>query len=186
MSDPYESRKKARRDSNVRPLLVIVLLVSLFFLMGLVIPHGCPIGHGSGQGITKARQQASAIHTALIQYRTDYGKWPLAEQTVEQWETAADEEVYDRLIAVLAVEGESEWIGKINPRRTVYLEAAFNDDGLVVDPWGNRYRVMIDSDFDGEIPAPDGTVMTAAVLVWSLGPNGKDEAGAGDDLATWH
>ena len=59
-------------------------------------------------------------------------------------------------------------------------------DGLVVDPWGNRFRVMIDSDFDGAIPAPDGTVMQTAVLVWSLGPNGKDEGGAGDDLATWH
>ena len=103
-----------------------------------------------------------------------------------QWQTAADEEVYDRLIAVLAVKGESEWIGKINPRRIPYLEASFNDDGLVVDPWGNRFRVMIDSDFDGAIPAPDGTVMQTAVLVWSLGPNGKDEGGAGDDLATWH
>ena len=48
-------------------------------------------------------------------------------------------------------------------------------NGNVVDPWGREYRFRCH-----DLPA--GAV---GIAVWSTGPNGRDEQGAGDDLASW-
>ena len=173
-----DGNRKRRWLGTWVPVLVLVTF-SAMLVLGLVASYST---HGCGPG---PRQAVRSIQVALKQYRSDYGKWPLAVQAVEQWEKPAEEGVYDKIMAALGVEGEDAWIDAINPRRVVYLEANFNDDGLVLDPWGNRFRVLLDSDFDSKVPVPDGTVMTASVLVWSVGPNGMDEGGAGDDLISW-
>ena len=117
MSDTYEEKRNTNRHSNLRSFIGLVLFF-LFLGWSLALsPSGCST-FPDFQIEKSARQGASGIKTALEQYRTDYGKWPLAAQVEGQWQTAADEEVYDRLIAVLAVKGESEWIGKIRKSRT--------------------------------------------------------------------
>lgn len=56
--------------------------------------------------------------------------------------------------------------------KTPIIEATaheFNTVGEFVDPWGNPYRIEV----------------SPSVAVYSLGPNGKDEQGKGDDIKSW-
>jgi prepilin-type N-terminal cleavage/methylation domain-containing protein len=80
------------------------------------------------------------------------------------------------------------------------------------DPWGNRFGIALDTNYDNlvkfiGIPRVNGTSdvidndgngvkdgadpneaymdLPGTVFVWSFGPNGINEWGAGDDVATW-
>ncbi len=48
----------------------------------------------------------------------------------------------------------------------------------LMDPWGNEL---------GYLPAEkdEGDTTRQVVLVWSFGPNGRDETGRGDDIKSW-
>ena len=68
------------------------------------------------------------------------------------------------------------------------------------DPWGNRYVILINTDFSDQIPNPaDGTkTLSAKAVIYSFGPNGKDDSGrniqvdvgspdkADDDICSWN
>jgi len=56
-----------------------------------------------------------------------------------------------------------------------------------IDPWGDKYRVAFDTDYDGQITVPDrdGDMVDhrMGVAAWSAGPDGED--GTKDDVSTW-
>ena len=68
------------------------------------------------------------------------------------------------------------------------------------DPWGNRYVILINTDFSDQIPNPaDGTkTLSAKAVVYSFGPNGRDDDGkniqvdvgspakTADDICSWN
>ncbi len=91
--------------------------------------------------------------------------------------------------------------------------AEINNDSLdrygLLDPYGrallrrdpginagevikHRLQIRLDDDYDGYVEAPDGTKVRASVLVWSRGPDGKDDAEKGgrrypdDDRLSWN
>ena len=78
-----------------------VILFVLVVIAGMLMPsYICwnpvnPVGYARQE----ARQEARAIKTALEQYRTDYGKWPLKVQSDRQWEKPASEKLYDQIFA---------------------------------------------------------------------------------------
>jgi len=120
---------------------------------------------------------------------------------------------YDAMIAELTDPGNSGLSARnINKRKKVFLDpksnydpsAAYNSaDNLPLlwrDPWGNRYRVFINTNDNIGIPNPAAPTRTLAVkaAVVSLGPNGTwDDAknidfpdegspsGDADDIASW-
>ena len=67
---------------------------------------------------------------------------------------------------------------------------ALNRDGSgeLFDPWGNHYRVIMDTNRDDQITPPAWTGLKEpikqSVIVWSPGPDGKDET-ADDNIASW-
>ncbi len=89
--------------------------------------------------------------------------------------------------------------------------AEINNDSLdrygLLDPYGrallrrnpgisaeevirHRLQIRLDDNYDGYVEAPDGTKVRASVLVWSRGPDGKDDAEKGgrypdDDRLSW-
>ena len=129
------------------------------------------------------RQQAHAILMALGQYRSTYNRWPTVIESLEPEVFVRDE--YDRMAATLCAHLSAPFIDRLNPKRLVFLEAVMENDQRLVDPWGQVYRILIDHDDDEQVTAPGGTMIHASVLVWSVGPNGKDEGGVGDDIASW-
>ena len=64
------------------------------------------------------------------------------------------------------------------------------------DPWGNRYVILINTDFSDQIKHPANTSKTLAAkaIIYSWGPNGKSDDGANelyggdqgtDDVTSW-
>lgn len=68
------------------------------------------------------------------------------------------------------------------------------------DPWGNRYVILINTDFSDQIPNPADTskVLSTKAVVYSFGPNGRDDDGRNiqvnvgspkkteDDICSWN
>ena len=65
-----------------------------------------------------------------------------------------------------------------------------SDDGggELFDPYGNPFRVVMDTDYDNRIlsPAfdPGAKYINQSVIVWSAGPDG-DDATVEDNVMTW-
>ena len=96
----------------------------------------------------------------------------------------------------------------INKRRIKFLDSKSNYDptasiatniankSLWRDPWGNRYVILINTNFTGVIENPaTGDGLAANAVVYSWGPNGKGNggknaadgtgSGADDDIVSW-
>ena len=96
----------------------------------------------------------------------------------------------------------------INIRRKVFLDAQTgydpskgttdNANYLWRDPWGNRYVLLINTNFTNRIPDPaDNTkYLAGSVAIYSFGPNGTDDNGKNteygddkdqdyDDIVSW-
>jgi type II secretory pathway pseudopilin PulG len=52
------------------------------------------------------------------------------------------------------------------------------------DPWGRVYRVWIDANGDGRVELSHA-IVRESVAVWSVGRNGLNEMGRGDDIPSW-
>ena len=120
---------------------------------------------------------------------------------------------YDAMIAELTDPGNSGLSSRnVNKRKKVFLDpkssydpsAAYNSADnakqLWLDPWGNRYRIFINSEGNVGIPNPavNSKKLAVKAAVVSLGPNGvwddaknidfPDEGsptGDADDIASW-
>ena len=69
----------------------------------------------------------------------------------------------------------------LNPKRISYMDFHQNATEYV-DPWGRKYRVLFDTDYDGDVNTPDGD-LRMSVAAWSAGEDGVD--GTEDDVRTW-
>lgn len=118
-------------------------------------------------------------------YTVDYGKAPPVPPLVAG---AADTEVKiaDIFQVVTGVAKGPNADNVLNPRRTKYVEIdpRYVKDDQILDAWGHPVHVMLDADVDGVIVLGDQKIMKSVIL-WSNGPNGLDEKGAGDDVVSW-
>lgn len=96
----------------------------------------------------------------------------------------------------------------INQRRIKFLEPktkyqpgqalADNEKELWLDPWGNQYVILINTDFTDTIPNPadDTKNLSGKAVMYSLGPNGIDNSSRNvltgsatktdDDVTSWN
>lgn len=127
----------------------------------------------------------------------------------------AEQNAYDSFIAELSVPQKIDSLKlNINKRKMKFLDpnpkfdpAADYDDAknlpyLWRDPWGNRYIILINTDFKDGIPhpaAPSSKVLSGKAVIYSCGPNGTDNSAKNilynvgskldatcDDIASWH
>ncbi len=108
--------------------------------------------------------------------------------------------------------GSFEITPNINKRRKQFLDpktkfdpaagynTADNKKQLWRDPWGNRYVILINTNFSDEIqnPAATSKKLSAKAVIYSLGPNGIDNDGKNvlvdvgnpaktdDDVCSWN
>lgn len=126
---------------------------------------------------------------------------------------AAAQDAYDSFIAELSVPQKIDADNlNVNKRKIKFLDpnpkfdpAADYDDAknlpyLWRDPWGNRYIILINTNFTDGIPNPadDSKVLSSKAVVYSCGPNGEDNKARNilydvgsptstcDDIASWH
>ena len=124
-----------------------------------------------------AKNNAMQLAIATKQFHAEYGHLPLSSAN-DSADLSPENGV---LLDVLRARDEQE-----NPRGIVFFESRedrFRGSALV-DPWGQPYRIVLDTNGDGQINVGNKMLRTP-VAVWSIGKNGRDEAGAGDDIPSW-
>ena len=193
-------------------LLIVVGIIAV--LAGLVLP--AVIGGIRQGKITQAKSDLSAIMMALKGVEGTYGKMVKSPYTFGSSGTTValqsstilvlgdngisnSEDAYDAFIAELSVPGNTGLSYRnINARRIKFLEprasfdptaaytAAANIPQLWRDPWGNRYRILINVTGADELRLPvSGTVrkqFAAHAIGYSFGPNGTDDSGCNANL----
>ena len=73
-----------------------------------------------------------------------------------------------------------------NKREIQFLEPPdkFMDNGYI-DPWGTRFIILLDYDFNGEVDL-DGTPLKGSrAFAYSCGADGVDDNGGNDDVCSW-
>ena len=137
-------------------LLVVIAIIGI--LMGL-ITAGAQAARRRG-ALTKAKAAIASLETAIAMYAGDLGEYPSSGNA--------------NLVNALQEDpGDADWAGP-------YLE--FKQDELkggdVLDPWGRPYIYV---SANGGSP----THRPQSYDLFSYGPNGEDDGGAGDDIVNW-
>jgi type II secretory pathway pseudopilin PulG len=122
---------------------------------------------------TRARSDVAQIVAAWKAYYSDYKHFPdVGGPTIT--------EMGEEALEILRGEADND----SNPRRTEYMDFHLNTDEFL-DPWKNRYRVVLDSaPYDGRVDIPGhGSGLKFSAVSWSTGPDG--ESGTADDVCSW-
>lgn len=165
-------------------LIAFVGLGIVGILAAIAIPTGKVV-------LQKARAvQAKAVLTNLLigvkGYDIEYNHFPVSDG-----ESAPLQVHDDWLEALLGNEL------KLNPRKVRFLEIQTAKPGtgglapagsghVVLDPWGNPYVMLMDTNGDGKINNPEkpGSTLPQSVIGWSAGPDG-DYTTWEDNIVSW-
>jgi len=137
-------------------LLVVIAILGI--LMSLVTA-GAQTARRRG-AVTKAKTTVSALETAIAMYHGDMGDYPSSGN--ENLASALQDDP-----------GDVDWDGP-------YMEFKQDElkDGRLLDPWGRPYEYV---SVNGGSPQH----RQRSYDLFSLGPNGADDSGAGDDVVNW-
>ncbi|MBL9155975.1 MAG: hypothetical protein JNJ70_00790 [Verrucomicrobiales bacterium] len=147
---------------------------------------------------TYASMAAGQLKLAISAYHAEYGEFPLVDP--------ANDISFDSghaLMDILLGSDTQKEPGGRNPRGIAFYtdkaakpmdEGRFrrgitldeNGGGELWDPWGNHYRVRLDTNGDGKVENPEapGTQLPESILIWSAGPDGDFETWA-DNVKSW-
>lgn len=190
-----------RRYFSLVELLTVIAVIAI--LAGILIPAVQSV-RAKGKE-TQAKSQASAIALAIKNYEGQYGLLPVVGSN-----SPLNDDEYDVLMMFLTKVDTSNapiTIGsdncdkdKGNIRSVTFLDApnGFTDTinntdgeeaGSFRDPWGLRFKVLMDSDYDNEVTLGSDT-LHGKVFVYSCGPDKSDNSGATkkegeDDVCSW-
>ena len=137
-------------------LLVVIAILGILISL---VTAGAQTARRRGT-ITKGKATIAALETAIAMYHGDLGAYPPTGNA--------------GLVSALSVDPDDlDWMGP-------YME--FKQDELdadeLVDPWGHAYVYV---SVNGGSPRH----RQRSYDLYSLGPNGDDEDGVGDDIVNW-
>lgn len=132
------NRLKSKASFTLIEIMVVLLILAI--LAGLTYP--VIIAARSHARKKQAEAEIVMIQEALKKYLSVYRKWPAVKATTEDSVFTNDN---NEIIQPLIDPDE-------NPRNRIFLSIqtnAIDEHGNMVDPWGNPYRICIDTDYDG-------------------------------------
>lgn len=200
-------KKISKRFFSLIELLVVIVIISI--LMGILLPVVNSVRTNAKKA--RAKSECNAILTAVKQYEAIYGYLP-----VSGWYDPTDLTKYRLFMEMLTCYDGPDSDSNIydsnnlgNPRKIRFLDVpgsygTSTDDrgdlpsgaeapgkaGDYVDPWGGRYMIYIDTDYDGVVSV-NGSNLNGTVFVYSLGPDGKHDTGSSghsknkDNVCSW-
>jgi type II secretory pathway pseudopilin PulG len=189
-----EKTKKFRVSLFYGAILLVVIGIISFLLFSLVITKA---------RVSQAKHTAIQLEQAITTYFTEYSRYPVHSSV--DWQNsdhmlASDDELMAPLVPDLPTSAPG-----MSPRQIQFFSARAaketasgkfhngirtHPDGRkeLLDPWGNHYRVILDTDRDDSVSPPAWSKFTTpiaqSVLIWSPGPDGKDET-ADDNVTSW-
>ena len=182
-------QNKQNRGFTLIELLVVVAIIGI--LIGLLFPavKAAIEGGRRAQALTACK----SIETAVKAYYNDNGKYPLQSSQSDDWTykkttSPGTSGTYVALINVLRGIDRTN-----NPRGIPYLDVPDKslDNGAFLDPWGGEYQVRADYSGDNRLTLLGKTFNGVTVVVWSRGPDGKENTSTwthtdnSDNVGTW-
>ena len=144
---------------NAFTLVELLVVIAILGILISLITAGAQSARRRG-AVTKAKTTIAALETAIAEYDGDMGVYPKSG--------------VDNLVKALQEDpGDVDWGGPYMEFKQDELE-----DGNLLDPWGKPYVYV--SVNDG---APQHRAHSFDLS--SLGPNGTDDGGTGDDIYNW-
>lgn len=143
----------------------------------------------------QVRQDFFRILDAAEQYYQDYQQWPTEYSGVfgdyRYGQSLSNAEVINIL---RAIDGPGNQDHAQNTAQTVYLEASsaeqgtsgLTDTGAYIDPWGNPYQIVVDTDLNNTCYINRSTYppqIGYGILIWSYGLDGISDTR--DDICSW-
>ncbi len=166
------SRLASRQAFSLMELLVTVSILAL--LLGLIVPVFSRMRDNAR--IASDKVTAKNLETAFRAYLDYYKEWPAGA-------IGSESKIEGSLYKSLTGDNPDsivfyEFSNTNSPSRAV---DAFWDPG---EPDNERvFRAKFDK-YDSKISL-GGATIRRPVIVWSVGPNGKNDQGSGDDITSW-
>lgn len=186
-----------KKNKNAFTLIELMVVIAIVAILAAIMASAV-VGAMARADKTTAQNMVYSIQSAVENYKTEYGDWP-REAAVMRGQSmgggdvilVADTEL-KALFAILgsydvekgeSIEGLGDRAVKTlldlrNGRRVNFITLDGDDysTALPLDPWGNKYYVALDTDYDGLIEVDyDGSnrVIRAGCFVMSCGADGQ-------------
>ena len=145
-----------RRAFTLVELLVVIAILGILISL---VTAGAQAARRRG-AITKAKTTVASLETAISMYLSDMGAYPATGNATMT--SALQDDPHN-----------PNWDGP-------YMEFKQDElkDGELVDPWGNPYAYV---SVNGGSPEH----RPRSYDLYSLGPNGTNDSGGGDDIINW-
>lgn len=180
---------KAAQGFTLIEILVVIAILGI--LMGMLIPAAGTIMKKAKA--SSARGDAAVVQTALMQYRSEYNRWPeFAKGKGKQHLT--DNEFLKTMMPDPEGKPPAENLKRVRfiegGKGVVGPEKAGGEDKYL-DPWGHPFQYLVNESpketmglggFKHDYSGPDE--IRAKVLVWSAGEDG-DYTTWKDNVASW-
>ena len=140
-------------------LVELLVVIAILGILISLVTAGAQAARRRG-AVTKAKTTIAALETAIAMYEADMGEYP---ETGNETLTSALQDDPD----------DVDWGGPYMEFKEEELKG-----GELVDPWGNPYEYV---SVNGGAPKH----RERSYDLSSLGPNGADDSGTGDDLYNW-
>jgi prepilin-type N-terminal cleavage/methylation domain-containing protein len=202
---------KTRRYNAFTLIELLTVIAIVGVLAAILIPVA---GKVRGRAlVVEATADCRSIATAFKLYYATYGQWPTTNGKLfgsndpdrSDWgkdvENSDGEIVWNFITDMFKGGVGNDADGRArNPQRVEFApfpKEKINDNGDIIDPWGNPYKFKLDANNDGRIPRfqnehldnpeTDQVWIGDSVIVWSRGPDGNDWRieEAVDDPKTW-
>lgn len=140
-------------------LVELLVVIAIIGILVSLVTAGAQSARRRG-AVTKAKAMVAALETAIAMYEGDVGDYPPSGNA--------------ELVAALQEGGgETDWSGPYMEFKQEELKS-----GELLDPWGRPYVYV---SINGGAPEHRKKSFDLA----SLGPNGEEEDGGGDDVVNW-